>query len=94
MAMQTKPADDYRDPWETGRRVLEALDRGRARAHAASQARADALRRAVERLAADDAARGRPTRGRPARIARRLHGLASERHVRRILSDGFSCVSD
>ena len=85
---------DDRDPYETGDRVLQALDAGRAKAHEISQARASSLRAAVDRLATDDIARGKSKRGRAGRIARRLHGLVTERHVGRILSDMLFNVSD
>lgn len=83
-----------RDAADVGRRVLEGLDRGRAISIEQSRQRAAALRAAVLQLAADDLARGRKPRGRAGRIARKLRGLASERHIRRILSDTFSCMSD
>jgi hypothetical protein len=69
-----------------GLAVLAAFAAGRAKAIAAKRARAADLRAAVLELAAADAARGRPARGRSVRVARELRGLASVRHVRRILA--------
>jgi hypothetical protein len=82
------------DASRIGRLVLDALDRGRAIAIEEKQQRAALLRAAVLRQAADDEARGRSPWGRPGRIARKLRGLVSERHVRRILSDVQSSPSD
>jgi len=81
-----------RDAYDTGRRVLEALERGREIARREAQERATDFRAAVERLAAEDALRF-GARGRAGRIARRLHGIRSERHVKRIL-DALSGMSD
>jgi hypothetical protein len=84
-----------RDAYDTGRRVIEAFDRGRAIAIEQNQQRAAPLRAAVKRLAEDDMARGRPRRGRAGRIVRQLRGLkVSERRVLQILSELQSCVSD
>jgi len=79
-------------PDELGRRVLAALNKGRARAIRRAQERAGALAGLVLDLAHSDVLAGRPARGRAGRIARKLGGV-SERHVKRIL-DGFSSVSD
>jgi hypothetical protein len=74
-----------------GARVRAALDAGRARAHEFQRERTDALAAAVRLLAERDIEARRPARGRAARIART--GVASERHVRRIL-DTLSNVSE
>jgi len=68
-----------------GERILKAFEIGRTLAHARAQSRAQELRAAVLRLAAQDKAMGRRGRGRAARIARRLQGLVSTRHTARIL---------
>lgn len=73
------------DPARVGLAVLAAFDRGRAEAHAAAALRAARLRDVVQLYAEQDQARGLPPRGRAGRIARRLRGLASERHVRRLI---------
>lgn len=83
----------------TGRRVLGALAFGRAEAQRAAQARAAALTALVlDHLARDCLRHPAQVRGRAGRIARELarsHGLrVSERHVRRIISDTLSDVSD
>lgn len=74
------------DPERIGQAVLEALDRGRARAIAARQERAAELRAAVLELARDMRARGR--RPDAALISKRLHGItgSSPRNIRRILA--------
>jgi len=77
-----------------GRKVIAALDVGRRIAIEASQQRSAGLRRVIAQLAADDAARGKPARGRAGRIARKLDGLSSERRVLQILSETQSSVSD
>jgi hypothetical protein len=61
------------------------LDRGRAKAIRQNGERATALRETVARLAHEDEARGRVARGRAGRIAQRLLGLTTRRHVARIL---------
>ena len=73
------------DPHTIGLAVLEAFDRGRARANAEAALRAARLRDLVQLYAEQDQARGLPPRGRAGRIARRLPGLATERHVRRLI---------
>jgi len=71
---------------ELGQKILSAFTRGRAIAHAMAQKRGQDIREAILKLAAQDKAMGRPDRGRPGRIARRLSGLVSQRHVSRILN--------
>src|SRR2546427_468725 len=66
-----RPPDRILDA-EVGRRIREAFDRGRRRAIAQAKARAATLARTVLQLAAEDAARGRPKRGRAGRIHRPL----------------------
>lgn len=78
---------------DVGERVLLGLAKGRARAIAQAKARGAARLAMIVVLANEDLQRGRPSRGRASRIARKLHGLLSERHVKRIL-DRLSSVSD
>ncbi len=81
------------DPAETGRRVLEALAGGRALAIERARERSALLAKLVAAAACRDCAAGKPSRGRAGRVARLLRGLASERHVKRIL-DAQSSASD
>ncbi|MEO7863737.1 MAG: hypothetical protein ABIU05_25555 [Nitrospirales bacterium] len=76
-----------------GRRVLAALDRGRALAIQQAQARAEGKRLMVVIAANADRAAGKPERGLAGRISRKLHGAISERQTKRIL-DELSSVSD
>jgi hypothetical protein len=76
------------DPADIGRRVLEALARGRALQLERRQRRAVELADLVFRAARLDRAAGRPERGRPVRIARRLQldgWPVSERWVRSLI---------
>lgn len=82
------------DPAELGARVLAILARGRARRRSTQLEQSAAVIDAVLRVAAQDLALGRPARGRPGRVARKLRGMVSERHVRRILSDLRAGASD
>ena len=66
-------------------RIVDGLERGRRLAVAAAKERGEVTRAAVLQGAKDDQARGRPARGRAARIAAKLHGLVSRRQVARIL---------
>ena len=84
------------DPAEVGARVLAALAEGRRKAHADAQERSAPLAGLVADLADADLLAGKPDRGRPGRVARKLRGLGvkvSRRHVQRIL-DKFSGMSD
>ena len=76
----------------TGEKVLAGLARGRRKAIEAAQARATERAALILTLAAAEIVAGKPTRGRPGRIARKLGDL-SESQVRRILR-GLSCVRD
>ena len=77
----------------TGAKVLDALDKGRALAIRQNQARSAQHLATVVILFNADRQQGRPARGQAGRIARKLGGLLSERHVKRIL-DRLSRVSD
>ena len=77
----------------TGAKVLDALDKGRALAIRQNQARSAQHLATVVVLFNADRQQGRPARGQAGRIARKLGGLLSERHVKRIL-DRLSRVSD
>jgi hypothetical protein len=76
-----------------GRKVLAGLDRGRAIAIAQAKARSAQRVGLIVVLVNTDTQQGRPDRGRAGRIARKLGGLISERHVKRIL-DRLSRMSD
>jgi hypothetical protein len=80
------------DPSDLGTRVLVALERGRRAAIAKSRKRAAQLERAVREELDRDILSGKPARGRAGRIERRLQGVVTERHVRRIL-DSLACAS-
>lgn len=80
--------DTGADPYDTGARVLAALEAGRDRVNTARKARARALADLVAAEAERDRALGLPARGRPARIARRLR--ISRRHAYRICAALFS----
>jgi len=74
------------DPAVTGAKLLAHLDAQRAKRHAQQAERAARLRLLVLAAADRDAQRN-GERGRAGRIALRLHGLVTERHVRRILKE-------
>lgn len=74
------------DPTETGTRVLAALAEGRKRLADEERKRIEATAGAIARAAADDAARGRPERGRASRVARALRGLVARRTVAKYLA--------
>ena len=76
-----------------GQKVLAGLSKGRQRAIAQAKERAAFHVAHVAIHANADVAAGKPERGRAGRIARRLGGTLSERHVKRIL-DGLSSMSD
>ena len=69
----------------TGRKVLEGLAKGRRQ----RQEQAAELRRAVLQIAGELSARGLASYGMAGRIARRLPGIVTERHVRRILCESL-----
>lgn len=76
---------------DVGERVLRAFAAGREKANQASKARSRELAAMVFNLAHLDQHAGKPRRGRPGRIARKI-GI-SERHASRILATLLS-VSD
>lgn len=85
------------DDAQVGRRLLAVLAAGRERAIATQREHGAITIRAVRRQLDVDVLEGRSERGRAGRIARRLRRLGltvSERHVRRILADILSSVSD
>ena len=75
-----------RDPAVTGAKLLAHLDAQRSKRHAQQADRAAQLRLLVLAAADRDAQRN-GERGRAGRVALRLHGLVSARHVRRILKE-------
>jgi hypothetical protein len=74
-----------RDELRALQRAKAARDAGRAEAIRKARERADYHRELVVRFAADDVRAGKPDRGRPGRVMRKLRGLLSESQVRRIL---------
>jgi hypothetical protein len=77
---------------EVGQKVLAGLAKGRAIAYA-NRAESQATRTAtLLTLVNADRAAGRPARGLAGRLARKVGG--SERHIRRIISDTLSRMSD
>lgn len=76
-----------------GRKVLDGLAKARRKALENTRERVAQKQLLVVIAANADRAAGKPTRGRAGRIARKLGGAISERHVKRIL-DGLSAVSD
>lgn len=73
------------DPADIGARVLAGGERGRAEALKSRQGAARDLLRLVRAAAVRDLETRHSSVGRASRIARRLNGLVSERHVRRLL---------
>lgn len=71
----------------TGRRVLAALDEGRRIAIEQAQEQAAYHRQLIVEFALIDIRNGGQRRGRAARIRRKLRGLLTERHIRRVLAD-------
>jgi hypothetical protein len=74
------------DPAEVGLRVLQSLDRGRAKAIEQNLAVGAANTQLVRPLLDVDILEGRPARGRAGRISRKLRGRLGERAVHRILA--------
>src|SRR5690242_176771 len=81
------------DSADVGRRVLAALDAGRATAIRRARERGARTLLLVAELAVLDARGGRPIRGRAGRIARKLGGLLSASQVRKKLR-ALSSVRD
>jgi len=78
-------------------RVLEGLDRGRRHAIEQAQRRSREHAKVIMVLLQLDVAKGKPSRGRPGRIHRRLIASGveiSESQVRRIISSLTVCVQD
>jgi hypothetical protein len=73
----------------TGRKVLDALAKGRQKAIAAAQAKAAMQMFVIRELAMADMLAGRSNRGRAGRIQRKLGGTLSERLVRKYLARLF-----
>ncbi len=86
-ALKLKLADPETDARaeDVGRRVLEAFARGRQTAIDEAQARSRRWASLIIPLALLDASEGNGSRGRPKRIAQRLHGRLSACQVWRIL---------
>ena len=98
---EATPARDRRlqmsDANEVGERVLEGYDRGRRIAIEQAQRRSRERAIAIMELLQIDVAKGKPSRGRPGRIHRRLKASGveiSESQVRRILSRILMSVED
>ena len=70
---------------ETGRKVLAALDAGRAVAVRRAREQGVRTMALVAELVVLDARAGRPVRGRAGRIARKLRGMLTEGQIRRKL---------
>ena len=86
MSKTAAPMTVHRSQAErVGRRVLAGLDKGRQIAIKQNQARSAAHSATIFYLARIDEVAGRPHRGRPGRISRKLGGLLSESQVRRLL---------
>lgn len=69
-----------------GRKVLAGGEKGRQRAIEKARAESRELAEQVLTLAVADIAKGNAAWGRPGRIARKMGGLISERHARRLLA--------
>ena len=76
-----------------GRKVLAGLEKAHQRAAELVQVRVQALVSQVLTMAAADIAKGNRARGRAGRIRRKMGGVISERHTKRIL-DKLSGMSE